>query len=224
MSEREPRPIVDVTLRYNSARAVTKRVWLALVVHREGGLTLDQLCAMSGDDLSSVQNALADLNATDQVIEQLGSHYRPKVDLLIEEDAFFHEELVQHLIATGQDRAAIDLLYRTALLHQKLGDVPGQADDLGNIGALMLRSQQFDKARAMFTDALSLHETQNLTVGQARDWANLGVIAGYKGELDEAQRCLIRAKQLFERAGEDEMVARTQQNMDEIQRIAGKTE
>lgn len=217
MSQTPEHPVLDVTQRYHQAGPGTKKVWMALMVFHEGGLSLAELAELCGEAESVVRDVLVDLRATDRAVVQRGSHYLPAAAPSREESAFFHEEMVQHLIATGQDRRAIDLLYRTALLHQQLNDVCGQADDLGNIGALLLRGRQFERARAVFHEALVLHEAQGHCVGQGRDWANLGVVAAYLGQRAEAIRCLKRARAFFEEAGEAEMLQRTSDNLRELE-------
>ncbi|KAF9561156.1 hypothetical protein CPC08DRAFT_817854 [Agrocybe pediades] len=83
-------------------------------------------------------------------------------------------------------------------LHIEVGDIPGQAYDLLNIGMLLAYEGNWKDALVSFRQALELHEKLGDRTGKAYDYLAMGNASRDIAQFDEAQKMLASSAQLFE--------------------------
>ncbi|KAJ7769694.1 hypothetical protein DFH07DRAFT_806722 [Mycena maculata] len=90
---------------------------------------------------------------------------------------------------------------RAIELHVQLRDATGEANDLFELGCLLLWWGKLEEAEESFKRALELHKAEGDLRGEAWDLLDLGKLLMRRGQLEEAERCTINALDLFKRGG-----------------------
>ncbi|MBS1561043.1 MAG: tetratricopeptide repeat protein [Bacteroidetes bacterium] len=91
---------------------------------------------------------------------------------------------------SGDDGASLDLFKRARELYHQRNDVVGITKMDLNIGATLLRLEQFDKAHAVLEEALRTAESAGLHALHLHATVHLGAIHLGIGNIDAAQACL----------------------------------
>src|SRR5205823_5493282 len=85
---------------------------------------------------------------------------------------------------------------------EQLGDLRGQAVDLGQLGGLALDQGEYTEAQGRFSTALKFFHALGEPGMEAVAWYNLGRVAQRQKEWTEAERCYREALALDEQRGD----------------------
>ncbi|TFK36426.1 hypothetical protein BDQ12DRAFT_737010 [Crucibulum laeve] len=104
----------------------------------------------------------------------------------------------QLLSRQWKHKEAESIFQRAIVLHQRSGDVSGQAYDLHNLGCLLSREvSSLDSAQAKFEEALALHRTCGDKIGEAYDLMGSCNILLQRSRFEEARVSFLDSLKLF---------------------------
>jgi tetratricopeptide (TPR) repeat protein len=100
-----------------------------------------------------------------------------------------------------QDKGDLDkaLEYHSQALEidRRIGDTPGEASDLGNMGIVYAAKGDLDKALKYYSQALEIDRKIGDIQGEASDLGNMGIVYQDKGDLDKALEYIKKALKIF---------------------------
>jgi tetratricopeptide (TPR) repeat protein len=97
----------------------------------------------------------------------------------------------------GDLKGAVERLEESARLFAEDGRVKGQAEALGDLGAVLMKGSQPGRARECLTESLALFVEAKDDRGRAHVLGNLGALDASGGDLSSAEDNLLQAAKLF---------------------------
>jgi len=105
----------------------------------------------------------------------------------------------------GDLTRAAECLEESSRLFAESGHVEGQAEALGDLGAVFMKGSQWERARDCLTKSLDLFARADDKRGQAHALGNLGSLDASCGDLSAAEENLLQAARLFGELEEDQL-------------------
>jgi len=134
-------------------------------------------------------------------------------------------DLGQVHTALGQFDEGLRDLERSLALYEELGDRPGLATRLDDLGLYHIRrggSGSLDRAQGNFERALAIRRELDDEHGTARSYHMLGWVYTDRGFAPQARQCFREAIRLRRAAGDMDGVCRSENNLGEAYRVAGE--
>ena len=82
-------------------------------------------------------------------------------------------------------------------LNRRLGNLHGEASNLGNLAGVAHDQRNFEQARAYHEQSLALHRDMAHPLGEAEQLGNLGFVAKDQGDLKQARAYLEQSAALY---------------------------
>lgn len=126
------------------------------------------------------------------------------------------EALAPVVLKENRPALAIMALQRMFALHQKAHDTLGEAKDLGNIGALLLRMGRAENAIGIFKDCLARFENGENNFFFAKALANLGIAQGLTHDHENGLKNLLHARDIFQKLGDETNFESAKRNIEQF--------
>jgi tetratricopeptide (TPR) repeat protein len=102
----------------------------------------------------------------------------------------------------GDLSGAIEAFETSLQIQEQLGETPGRAVTVANIGGIHLRRQSWPEALQCLEQALALYEKAEDAIGMATTLNNLGLVQRRLGDLDGAYQRYARTRDLMKASGD----------------------
>jgi len=102
----------------------------------------------------------------------------------------------------GEYEEALEAFARARDLFMQAGDLTGEIEALGSMGAVSIELEEWDQAGQYLDQALNLAEEQGDRSNQGKILGNLGMMYARQGEAEEAAEAYEKAIAIFQETGE----------------------
>jgi len=117
---------------------------------------------------------------------------------------------------SGRQALALENYEESLKLAREFDDKQGEANALGNIGAIYQIKGDLDQALKYHQEALKIHKEIGFREGEASDLGNIGLIYRAKGDLNQALKYYNEALKIFQEIGMQPQVEQTLRNINSI--------
>ena len=155
----------------------------------------------------------------DGFLRSLVTHARQRADMAAEAKLLVRRGEIQR--QRGSYQTAVLSCRRAWWLCRRAGDQSNRAKALSNLGDLYRLQERFRRAEILCQGALALFGALEDTVELARTENRLGLVYFDQGRWAEALPHLIRAKALWQQAGDRHGLAKALHNLGELNRCIG---